>query len=79
VEVKCSQSLIDEIRRLGGDPLLYKTGHSLIKAKMKEIGRYLLEKCPVICFLLMIITATMMPYMRRPAPVNAVIPKRKSG
>lgn len=38
VEVKCSQSLIDEIRRLGGDPLLYKTGHSLIKAKMKEIG-----------------------------------------
>jgi len=38
VEVKCSQSLIDEIERLGGKPLLYKTGHSLIKAKMKEIG-----------------------------------------
>ncbi|HRW11542.1 MAG TPA: phosphomannomutase/phosphoglucomutase [Syntrophomonas sp.] len=38
VEVKCSQSLIDEIRRLGGTPLLYKTGHSLIKAKMKETG-----------------------------------------
>jgi phosphomannomutase/phosphomannomutase/phosphoglucomutase len=38
VEVKCSKSLIDEIRRLGGTPLLYKTGHSLIKAKMKETG-----------------------------------------
>jgi len=38
VEVKCSQSLIDEITRLGGRPIIYKTGHSLIKAKMKEIG-----------------------------------------
>ncbi len=38
VEVKCSQSLIDEIKRLGGEPVIYKTGHSLIKAKMKEIG-----------------------------------------
>ncbi len=38
VEVKCSQSLIDEIERLGGTPLIYKTGHSLIKAKMKEIN-----------------------------------------
>ncbi|MFY9118735.1 MAG: phosphomannomutase/phosphoglucomutase, partial [Syntrophomonadaceae bacterium] len=37
VEVKCSQSLIDEIESLGGKPLMYKTGHSLIKAKMKEI------------------------------------------
>jgi len=38
VEVKCSQALIDEINKLGGKPLIYKTGHSLIKAKMKEIG-----------------------------------------
>jgi phosphomannomutase/phosphomannomutase/phosphoglucomutase len=38
VEVKCSQSLIDEIERLGGEPIMYKTGHSLIKAKMKELG-----------------------------------------
>lgn len=38
VEVKCSQSLIDEIKKLGGVPLIYKTGHSLIKAKMKEIN-----------------------------------------
>jgi len=38
VEVKCSQALIDEINKLGGKPLMYKTGHSLIKAKMKEIG-----------------------------------------
>jgi phosphomannomutase/phosphomannomutase/phosphoglucomutase len=38
VEVKCSQALIDEIDRLGGKPMIYKTGHSLIKGKMKEIG-----------------------------------------
>lgn len=38
VEVKCSQSLIDEIEKLGGKPYIYKTGHSLIKAKMKEMN-----------------------------------------
>ncbi|HEX3011113.1 MAG TPA: phosphomannomutase/phosphoglucomutase [Syntrophomonadaceae bacterium] len=38
VEVKCSQSLIDEIERLGGKPYIYKTGHSLIKARMKEMN-----------------------------------------
>jgi phosphomannomutase/phosphomannomutase/phosphoglucomutase len=38
VEVKCSQSLIDEIYQLGGRPLISPTGHSLIKAKMKELG-----------------------------------------
>jgi len=38
VEVKCSQALVEEIEALGGKPLFYKTGHSLIKAKMKEIG-----------------------------------------
>ncbi|OGR98586.1 MAG: phosphomannomutase, partial [Elusimicrobia bacterium RBG_16_66_12] len=38
VEVKCSQTLYDEIMRLGGRPIFYKTGHSLIKAKMKEVG-----------------------------------------
>ncbi|OIQ60440.1 phosphomannomutase/phosphoglucomutase [Neomoorella thermoacetica] len=37
VEVKCSQALVEEIERLGGRPFFYKTGHSLIKAKMKEI------------------------------------------
>jgi phosphomannomutase/phosphomannomutase/phosphoglucomutase len=37
VEVKCSQALIDEIEKLGGQVVLYKTGHSLIKAKMKAI------------------------------------------
>jgi phosphomannomutase/phosphoglucomutase len=36
-EVKCSQGLEDEVKRLGGKPVMYKTGHSLIKAKMKEI------------------------------------------
>lgn len=38
VEVKCSQALVEEIEKLGGKPLFYKTGHSLIKAKMKEIN-----------------------------------------
>lgn len=35
-EVKCSQVMYDEITRLGGKPVMWKTGHSLIKAKMKE-------------------------------------------
>jgi phosphomannomutase/phosphoglucomutase len=35
-EVKCSQVMYDELARLGGNPIMYKTGHSLIKAKMKE-------------------------------------------
>ena len=36
-DVKCSQRLAPEIVAAGGVPLMYKTGHSLIKAKMKEI------------------------------------------
>jgi len=35
-EVKCSQVMYDEIAKLGGNGIMYKTGHSLIKAKMKE-------------------------------------------
>jgi phosphomannomutase / phosphoglucomutase len=35
-EVKCSQTLYDDIARHGGRPIMWKTGHSLIKAKMKE-------------------------------------------
>jgi phosphomannomutase/phosphoglucomutase len=35
-EVKCSQTLYDDIAAHGGRPILWKTGHSLIKAKMKE-------------------------------------------
>ena len=37
-DVKCSQRLAPAIAEAGGVPLMYKTGHSLIKAKMKEIG-----------------------------------------
>ncbi|MFZ5596249.1 MAG: phosphomannomutase/phosphoglucomutase [Bacillota bacterium] len=37
IEVKCSQALVDEVIRLGGKPVFYRTGHSLIKAKMKEL------------------------------------------
>jgi len=35
-EVKCSQVLYDGIRRYSGRPIMWKAGHSLIKAKMKE-------------------------------------------
>lgn len=35
-EVKASQVLYDEISRLGGRPIMWKTGHSLIKKKIKE-------------------------------------------
>ncbi len=35
-EVKCSQAMYDDIRAHGGNAVMWKTGHSLIKAKMKE-------------------------------------------
>ncbi len=35
-EVKCSQSMYDDLAARGGNPIMWKTGHSLIKAKMKE-------------------------------------------
>jgi phosphomannomutase len=37
-DVKASQTLFDRIAEMGGKPLMWKTGHSLIKAKMKETG-----------------------------------------
>lgn len=37
-DVKASQVLFDEVARLGGKPLMWKTGHSLIKVKMAETG-----------------------------------------
>jgi phosphomannomutase len=37
-DVKASQVLFDEVARAGGTPLMWKTGHSLIKAKMAETG-----------------------------------------
>jgi len=40
-EVKCSQNLFDDIAAHGGTPLMWKAGHSLIKAKMKETGALL--------------------------------------
>jgi len=35
-EVKCSQTMFDRIQAMGGSPIMWKVGHSLIKAKMKE-------------------------------------------
>ncbi len=40
-EVKCSMILYDDIARRGGRPIMWKAGHSLIKAKMKEEGALL--------------------------------------
>jgi phosphomannomutase len=37
-DVKASQALYDRVAALGGKPLMWKTGHSLIKSKMKEVG-----------------------------------------
>ena len=37
-DVKASRALFETVSRLGGDPLMWKTGHSLIKSKMKETG-----------------------------------------
>jgi phosphomannomutase len=37
-DVKASQALFDEIAKAGGKPLMWKAGHSLIKAKMAEVG-----------------------------------------
>lgn len=36
-DVKASRALFDRVGELGGEPLMWKTGHSLIKSKMKEI------------------------------------------
>jgi phosphomannomutase/phosphoglucomutase len=40
-EVKCSQRLFDDIAQKGGNPIMWKVGHSLLKAKMRETGALL--------------------------------------
>ncbi len=40
-EVKCSKGLIEDIEAHGGEPVMWRTGHSLIKQKMKETGAQL--------------------------------------
>ncbi len=37
-DVKASRALFDHVERYGGKPVMWKTGHSLIKSKMKETG-----------------------------------------
>ncbi|TVQ84689.1 MAG: phosphomannomutase/phosphoglucomutase [Micavibrio sp.] len=50
-DVKCSRVLFDEIARLGGKPVMWQTGHSVIKAKMKELNAPLAgELAGHICF-----------------------------
>ena len=40
-DVKCSQLLPEEIAKAGGEPLMWRTGHSLIKKKMRQTGALL--------------------------------------
>jgi phosphomannomutase/phosphoglucomutase len=40
-EVKCSQTLYDDIRKRGGTAIMWKTGHSLIKSKLREVNAVL--------------------------------------
>jgi phosphomannomutase len=40
-DIKASQAVFDRIAELGGQPVMWKTGHSLIKSKMKETGALL--------------------------------------
>ncbi|MCU0610328.1 MAG: phosphomannomutase/phosphoglucomutase [Candidatus Eisenbacteria bacterium] len=40
-DTKCSQALIDEVARLGGSPVIWKTGYPHIKSKMEEVGALL--------------------------------------
>jgi phosphomannomutase len=40
-DVKCTRALEEEIRRLGGTPIMWKTGHSLIEDKLHETGAVL--------------------------------------
>jgi len=44
-DVKCSKNLAKVISTNGGHPIMWKTGHSLIKAKMKETGALLAGEC----------------------------------
>ncbi|MCE2486883.1 MAG: hypothetical protein J4F42_15315, partial [Desulfurellaceae bacterium] len=46
-EVKCSQALFDEVAARGGRPVMWKAGHALLKAKMRETGA--LQRSPVFC------------------------------
>ncbi len=51
-DVKCSRRLFDEVRRLGGRPIMWKSGHSLIKAKMREEDAVLAgELAGHVCFM----------------------------
>ena len=43
-DVKCSQIMFDDIREHGGIPVMWKTGHSLIKQKMREEGALLARR-----------------------------------
>lgn len=37
-DVKCSKNIFDDIKKYGGEPIMYKTGHANIKSRMQELG-----------------------------------------
>lgn len=50
-DVKCSSILFDDLRKRGANPVMWKTGHSLIKSKLKELNGHLAgEMSGHICF-----------------------------
>ena len=62
-EVKASQCLYDDIRARGGNAVMWKTGHSVMKAKMKEEQLPWPENCRDICFSPIGISGTTTPFM----------------
>lgn len=63
-EVKASQHLYDDIQKRGGRPIMWKTGHSLIKAKMKEEHAALAGEMSGHMFLPIVTLGTTMRSMR---------------
>ena len=61
-DVKCSQALEDLIIHYGGKPIMYKTGHSVIKNKMRELDCKFGGEMSGHIFLLMTIMDMMMHY-----------------
>jgi len=59
VEVKCSEALVGELKRMGAEVVMYRTGHSLIKAKMRELKSPFAGEMSGHSFLLMSTTAMM--------------------
>lgn len=65
-DVKCSSRLFNDIKAHGGTPMMWTTGHSIIKAKMRKSALRSPVKCPATCSLPTTGTASTTPSMARP-------------